>query len=113
MTSVLTPLQRAYDTQGDDLGAVTARRPPLPRDPAAGAVRPARLRPLPPGATRADRAARAVLLRLLEHLDGGRLTLVEPDGTRSAFGQPGADGLDVTVELRTSAVWREVATKAS
>ncbi|MCB0971499.1 MAG: class I SAM-dependent methyltransferase, partial [Acidimicrobiales bacterium] len=72
-----------------------------------------RLRPLPRGRTRADAAARALLVRLLEGLDGGRLTVVEPDGTRRSFGGPGSDGLDVTVELRTTAVWREVATKAS
>jgi cyclopropane-fatty-acyl-phospholipid synthase len=79
--------------------------------PEAGAIAPAEVRPLPTRSTAADRAARAVLIRLLDHLHGGRLTVIESDGAVSVFGDPGE--IDVTVRLRTAAVWREVATRAS
>ncbi|HEU5150501.1 MAG TPA: class I SAM-dependent methyltransferase, partial [Iamia sp.] len=81
------------------------------RPSAAGRIRPTRVRPAPPRATLVDRGARAVLRPLLARLRGGRLTLIESDGTVTAFGEP--TDLDVTVRLRTPAVWREVTTRAS
>lgn len=87
-----------------------------PTDPHAGAIRPRRVRPAPPDAGRRDDLARSVLLRLLGHLRGGRLTIIEHDGTVTSHGHldPAADAeLDVTVRLTTPAVWREVALRAS
>ncbi len=55
--------------------------------------------------------SRAVLHPLLTHLQGGRLTLIEADGSVHRYGEP--TDLDVTVHLRTPAVWREVVTRAS
>jgi cyclopropane-fatty-acyl-phospholipid synthase len=92
----------------------TVSRPSRARRPdgsAAGAIRPTTVRPAPRRATLADRGARAVLTPLLGRLKGGRLTLIESDGTVSSFGQP--TDLDVTMRLRTPAVWREVTTRAS
>ncbi|WP_426575050.1 class I SAM-dependent methyltransferase [Aquihabitans sp. McL0605] len=83
-------------------------------DPAAGAIRPTTVRPAPARTTRLDTAARTLLLRLLQELHGGRLTIVEHDGTTTTHGDLGhPDGLDVTVRLHTAAVWREVAGKGS
>jgi cyclopropane-fatty-acyl-phospholipid synthase len=91
-----------------------AGAPPATTSPHAGAIRPSTVRPLPRSASRADLAARALLLRLLEHLQGGTLTIIEHDGTVSVHGRTDhADALGVTVRLATPAVWREVATKAS
>lgn len=101
MTDTLTPLEHHADQ-------------PPERDPHAGAIRPTRVRPAPEGRTRADDTARSVLLKLLAHLDGGRLTIIEADGTVTTHGHlQGEDPIDVTVRLRTAAVWREVALKAS
>jgi cyclopropane-fatty-acyl-phospholipid synthase len=86
-------------------------RPPRPERSDAGRIRPTTVRPLPRRATVVDRGSRAVLRPLLTRLRGGRLTLIEADGTVSSFGQP--TDLDVTVRLRTPAVWREVTTRAS
>ncbi len=77
----------------------------------AGRIRPTAVRPAPTRATAVDRACRAVLKPLLTRLRGGRLTLIESDGTVTAFGEP--TDLDVTVRLRTPAVWREVTLQAS
>jgi cyclopropane-fatty-acyl-phospholipid synthase len=77
----------------------------------AGRIRPTKVRPAPTRATVVDRGSRAVLTPLLTRLKGGRLTLIESDGTVTAFGEP--TDLDVTVRLRTPAVWREVTTRAS
>jgi cyclopropane-fatty-acyl-phospholipid synthase len=77
----------------------------------AGRIRPTRVRPAPRRATLVDKGSRAVLKPLLTRLRGGRLTLIESDGTVSTFGRP--TDLDVTVRLRTPAVWREVTMRAS
>jgi cyclopropane-fatty-acyl-phospholipid synthase len=77
----------------------------------AGAIRPTGTRPVRRRATPADRAARAVLRPLLRRLRGGRLTVIEADGSVDAYGEP--TDLDVTIRLRTPAVWREVTTRAS
>ncbi|MCU1498620.1 MAG: cyclopropane-fatty-acyl-phospholipid synthase [Acidimicrobiales bacterium] len=98
-----------------------ARRAPLAADradrrrsPHAGSIAPITVRPAPTWSTGADRAARSVLLKLLAHLDGGRLTVIEPDGTVTTHGSiTGPDGLDVTVHVHTAAVWKEVALRAS
>ncbi len=74
-------------------------------------VRPLAIRPAPRRATRVDTGTRAVMVRMLKHLRGGRLTVIEADGTVLRFGEP--TDLDVTVRLRTPAVWREVTTRAS
>lgn len=84
---------------------------PSPSSTAAGRIRPARLRPVRRGATPADRASRAALHRLLLRLEGGRLTVIDTDGTVRCYGQP--SDLDVTVRLRSPQVWREVLTRAS
>ena len=89
----------------------TVSRPSRPPKTHAGRIRPTTVRPLPPRATLADRGSRAVLKPLLTRLRGGRLTLIEADGTVTSFGEP--TDLDVTVRLRTPAVWREVTTRAS
>ncbi|WCO66185.1 cyclopropane-fatty-acyl-phospholipid synthase [Iamia majanohamensis] len=78
---------------------------------AAGAIRPTAVRPARRRATLADRGARAVLHPLLTRLRGGRLTVIEADGSVHTYGEP--TDLDVTVHLRTPAVWREVVTRAS
>ncbi len=125
MTSLFTPPDAP--PPGDDGATIAAVRDvvapsatgtapvPLADDGHAGAIRPIATRPLPARSGRADRAARALLLRLLGHLRGGRLTIIEADGTVTTHGdtEPGPGGLDVTLRLHTSAVWREVATKAS
>jgi cyclopropane-fatty-acyl-phospholipid synthase len=110
VTSILTPSDWFLAPDPDEPRGVTRGL-----DRHAGAIRPTRVRPLPRRATRADEAARTVLLRLLAHLDGGRLTIIDHDGTVTTHGVvgPDGDGLDVTVRLRTPAVWREVALKAS
>jgi len=88
----------------------TISRPSAVLD-AAGAIRPTRTRPIRRRATVADRASRAVLHPLLKKLVGGRLTLIEADGSVQVYGEP--TDLDVTVRLRTPAVWCEVTTRAS
>ncbi len=129
MTDVLTPHDHpsADGHEPRPGGSDAAGRTPAARrpgrtstDPHAGSIAPLSTRPLPRRATAADRAARALLLRLLGHLTGGRLTVIEADGTVSvhgslvaADGTPTPDAIDVTVRLRTPAVWRDVATKAS
>lgn len=79
--------------------------------PEAGAIRPTQTRPLPDRTTAADRAARAVLVPLLRRIEGGRLTVIDADGSVHGYGTP--TDIDVTVRLRTAAVWREVTTKGS
>jgi cyclopropane-fatty-acyl-phospholipid synthase len=118
---VLTPPPFAGDDPdpAPTLNLTATRRPGHPGlDPHAGAIRPLTTRPLPDHGTRADALARRVLLRVLRGLRHGRLTIVDADGTTTVHGtdpEPDARGerLDVTVQLRTPAVWREVATKAS
>ncbi|HXH57201.1 cyclopropane-fatty-acyl-phospholipid synthase family protein [Iamia sp.] len=88
----------------------TVSRPTTATD-TAGAIRPTGTRPVRRVATPADRAARAVLRPLLRRLKGGRLTVIESDGSVHAYGEP--TDLDVTIRLRTPAVWREVTTRAS
>lgn len=115
MTSILTHPEPTF---GDEPDRPTPPAPPSRgHDPHAGAIRPVELRPAPTRATRVDDAARAILLRLLGRLQGGRLTIIEHDGTVTSHGSVDLDdpagGLDVTVRLRTPAVWREVASKAS
>ncbi|MCB1041024.1 MAG: class I SAM-dependent methyltransferase, partial [Acidimicrobiales bacterium] len=114
MTSILTHLDPT-DGWDPDRPTRTAARLRAVNDPHAGAIRPVELRPAPPAATKADDLARKVLLRLLAGLRGGRLTIVEHDGTVTRHGHVGGDqdGIDVTVRLHTPAVWREVALKAS
>lgn len=73
-------------------------------------VRPTILRRPPVGGP-ADRVARAALIRLLHRLEGGRLTVIEPSGVTTAFGEAG--GLDVTVRLSSLAAWRAVLTGGS
>lgn len=89
----------------------TVNRPTETTGSAAGAIRPTDVRPSRRTATLADRASRAVLHPMLKRLKGGRLTLIEADGSVHAYGE--ATDLDVTIHLRTPAVWREVTTKAS
>ncbi|CAN5789591.1 cyclopropane-fatty-acyl-phospholipid synthase family protein [soil metagenome] len=116
MTSLITP-QFTGDPDGPDDGPPRMSpgvRLRAAREHQAGSINPIAVRPAPATATAADRAARAVLLGLLRRLDGGRLTIVEADGTRTTHGSVDGDGaIDVTVHLATPAVWREVATKAS
>lgn len=90
---------------------VTVSRPSRAPKDDAGRIRPTAVKPAPRRATVVDRGSRAVLKPLLKKLKGGRLTLIEADGTVTRFGQP--TDLDVTVRLRTPAVWREVTTRAS
>jgi cyclopropane-fatty-acyl-phospholipid synthase len=133
VTSILTSPDHAFGDEPEREGspasplgdARTSGAPRTSSDPHAGAIRPTVLRPLPRGESAADRAARAVLLRLLERLDGGRLTIIDHDGTVTTHGRLAAEGgahgeidevgdeIDVTVRLATAAVWREVALKAS
>ncbi len=112
MTSVLEP---SATTKTDATNRTVTAPVPLADDSAAGAIRPISTRPLPRRATRADRTARSVLLRILQHLGEGRLTVIEADGTVTTHGMTelGPDDLDVTVRLHTPAVWREVVLKAS
>ncbi len=77
----------------------------------AASICPIEVRPVPIDVTAADRVARTVLRQLLTRLDHGRLTVIEHDGTTTAYGRP--TDLDVTVRLQTPAMWREVVTKAS
>lgn len=120
MTSILTPADLpspddASSAETDLVPTGSATGPGGAFDPHAGAIRPLATRALPTHSRRADRAARAVMLRLLAHLRGGRLTLIESDGTVTTHGsaEPAPGELDVTVRLHTPAVWREVALKAS
>ncbi|MCU1455702.1 MAG: class SAM-dependent methyltransferase [Acidimicrobiales bacterium] len=109
MTSTLTPDTRlaAAPPAPTVIGRPEAGGP-------AGSIRPIAVRPIPPKATLADRAARRLLRSILDGLVGGRLTIVEPDGTTLVYGRvAGVDDLEVTVRLRTLAVWREVVTKGS
>lgn len=119
MTSLLSPsFTGDPDRRHDDHpgGGTTRQRRRTTRDAHhAGSITPIAVRPAPGRATAADRVARRVLVELLGHLRGGRLTIVEADGTSSRFGEWTGDEaeLDVTVRLATPAVWREVALKAS
>lgn len=111
MTSITLPTDDAF--ADDPAGAPRPLRL-VSTDPHAGAIRPTKLRPLPIRPTKVDQATRAILLRLLANLRGGRLTIVDHDGSRTTHGAVTTDDdLDVTVTLRTAAVWTEVATKAS
>lgn len=112
MTSVLTHPDHTFGDEPEEPTAAEAARPRVD-DPHAGAIRPVQLRPIPAEATKVDDGARRVLLRLLERLRGGRLTIIEHDGTVTTHGALDDGGIDVTVRLRTPAVWREVALKAS
>jgi cyclopropane-fatty-acyl-phospholipid synthase len=76
----------------------------------AATVRPSLVRSAPPP-RQVDRAARAAALRLLRQIEGGTLTVVEPNGSRLSFGASG--DLDVTLTLTTPAVWRAVLTGGS
>jgi len=87
------------------------RRLEIVADPHAGAIRPTQVRPIPLRATKVDRGSRAILLRLLEHLRTGSLTIIDSDGTVTSHGD--GTGEPVTVRLSTAAVWTEVATKGS
>ena len=118
MTSLISPSFTGNPgSSHDDRPHATKTLPRLrsPRtDHHAGSITPIAVRPIPTRVSAADRAARKVLVTLLGHLSGGRLTVIEPDGSTLVFGEPvGPEALDVTVTLRTAAVWREVATKAS
>ena len=122
MTSLLTPPSASPEHPdapqgGAHLGLVPGVADRTGSDRHAGAIRPVSTRPAPRRAGTPDRAARAVLLKLLGTLDGGRLTIIEADGTVTRHGSPAPDGdpdgFDVTIRLHTPAVWREVATKAS
>jgi cyclopropane-fatty-acyl-phospholipid synthase len=111
VTSIISPSDRA-------LGAVPSNRRPRisstmddAGDPHAGAIRPTEVRPVPSQVTAVDRAARAILLRMLQHLRHGRMTIIEQDGTVSTHGDGAAE--PVVVRLSTSAVWTEVASKGS
>jgi cyclopropane-fatty-acyl-phospholipid synthase len=66
---------------------------------------------VPTRTTKVDLAARAILVRLLENLRHGQLTIIERDGTVTDHGDGTGDR--VTVRLSTSAVWTEVASKGS
>ncbi len=118
MTSLVSPSFTHTGGGALDDGPGTTRTAPRLRrartEHHAGSIAPIAVRPAPHRATTADKAARALLVALLGHLAGGRLTVTEADGTTLVFGEPvGPDALDVTITLRTPAVWREVATKAS
>jgi cyclopropane-fatty-acyl-phospholipid synthase len=107
VTSLITDPTFADDPDDRD-----RRRPlELVPDPHAGAIRPTAVRPLPRHTSSIDRGSRAILLRLLEHLRTGSLTIIEADGTVTSHGDGTGD--PVTVRLSTSAVWTEVATKGS
>jgi cyclopropane-fatty-acyl-phospholipid synthase len=82
-----------------------------PSDPHAGAIRPTELRTAPRTARSIDRAARTVLLRLLEHLRTGSLTIIDADGTVTRHGDGTGD--PITVRLSTPAVWTDIASKGS
>lgn len=118
MTSLISPsFTRSPDGAHDDRPHQPrpAERLRSARDHHAGSIAPIAVRPAPQRATRADRAARRVLLELLGHLRGGQLTIIEADGSVTTHGaSDGTDGeIQVTVRLATPAVWREVALKAS
>jgi len=114
VTSILTHPDPTFGDEPEGPSPEARARPTAP-DPHAGAIRPVALRPMPSQATALDHGARRVLLRLLGRLRGGRLTIIDHDGTVTVHGDLDLadDGIDVTVRLRTPAVWREVATKAS
>ena len=109
MTSLISDPPYADEPTGDDRAPV--RAPATGRDPHAGAIRPTVVRPAPRRTTAVDRGSRSVLLRLLEHLRHGRLTIIDADGTVTTHGDGAA--VPVTVRLSTGAVWTEVATKGS
>jgi cyclopropane-fatty-acyl-phospholipid synthase len=112
VTSILSEQDQ---TPGDDPVARATRAPAAQaastRDPHAGAIRPTKVRPIPPHATKIDQGSRAILLRMLAHLRHGRLTIIEHDGTVTHHGE--GPGEPITVRLSTPAVWTEVASKAS
>ncbi|MCU1369477.1 MAG: cyclopropane-fatty-acyl-phospholipid synthase [Ilumatobacteraceae bacterium] len=113
MTSILSTPDHAFGDDPDDRGAAA---PVLAtaadqRDRHAGAIRPTRVRPVPKRATQVDKASRAILVRLLEHLRHGSLTIIERDGTVTTHGDGAGDS--ITVRLATPAVWTDVASKGS
>ena len=123
MTSIITPsFTGEPDPSHDDgphrehpVARARAAQAARQRSADAGSITPIAVRPAPRSATRADRIARRVLVELLGRLDGGRLTIIEADGTVTSYGDAAgaADDLDITVRLATPAVWKEVALKAS
>ncbi|CAN5591199.1 cyclopropane-fatty-acyl-phospholipid synthase family protein [soil metagenome] len=121
MTSIISPTFTGDPGSDDDgpHGPAAGTRLRQARDAArrsgrAGSITPIAVRPAPKAATAADRAARKVLMTLLARLSGGRLTVIEADGTVTSHGATtGPEGIDVTVHLHTPAVWKEVALKAS
>ncbi len=74
-------------------------------------VRPTSRRSLPDSVRPADRAARAAIHALLRRIDRGRVTLVDPLGTRT-FGPDGSD-LAATVTVHGLAAYREVLARGS
>lgn len=108
MTSIVSPHDHV---PGDDPADRGGSGPSRTSDPHAGAIRPTEVRPIPRRVTRVDRAARAILVRMLDHLRHGRLTIIEQDGTVTTFGE--GDAEPVIVRLSTAAVWTDVASKGS
>ena len=111
MTSIVSPAGRAPGDDPSDPSEPAASTPRPGRDPHAGTIRPTRVRPAPAGVRKVDQGARAVLMRMLEHLRHGQLTIIERDGTVTTHGD--GTGEPVTVRLSTAAVWTEVASKGS
>ncbi len=119
MTSLVSPSftgdpDRSHDDGPHRAGPVDRARSARDRSH-AGSITPIAVRPSPRRASHTDRIARRVLLELLGHLRGGRLTIIEANGTVTTHGALSAAdaGIDVTVRLATPAVWKEVALRAS
>lgn len=123
MTSVITPAFTSDPDGSQDDGPsrdhavarVRAGRAAASTNTHAGAITPIKVRPIQVEATRTDRLARKVLTELLGRLEGGRLTITEADGTVTSYGAltGAADEIDVAMTMRTPAVWRDIALKAS
>lgn len=119
MTSLISPSftgdpDRSHDDRPHGAGPIERVRSAR-NGHHAGSITPIAVRPAPQRARKTDRIARRVLLELLGRLSGGRLTIIEADGTVTTHGAlTGAVGeIDVTMRLATPAVWKEVALKAS
>ena len=110
MTSLISHSDHAFD---DDHRATERPAPSLSiaADPHAGAIRPTQIRRVPTTSSRIDQGSRAILLRMLDHLQHGQVTIIEHDGTVTTHGDGSGD--PITVRLATSAVWTEVASKGS
>ena len=111
MTSIVSPHDHAPGDDPVDRPAVAGRGSSPSADRHAGAIRPTEVRPVPDRVTKIDQGARAILLRMLEHLQHGRLTIIEQDGTVTDHGDGPSE--PVVVRLSTAAVWTEVASKGS